>query len=252
VELCDCFKDYGETTAELALLFTFVLLGTSLIWQGIAELSLPMLAFAALVLFGRPAIYGLALWPTRIDRASRGWIAWFGPRGLSSVLLVLLPVFAGVEGGERAFAPVALVVLLSVAPRRRADVAGQAEGGGEGCTAGTRDVLITSARVAELRAGGADVRLRRRALADRLPALVSSSPGRCASRPRPRAGRAAASGCPATPAGALLHVSSEGNERPCGARAQARRLRECRALVAAGTLAVAGGLAGRGYRCRIG
>ena len=27
VELCDCFQEYGETTAEMALLFTFVLLG---------------------------------------------------------------------------------------------------------------------------------------------------------------------------------------------------------------------------------
>jgi hypothetical protein len=29
VELCDCFLEYGETTAEMALLFTFVLFGTS-------------------------------------------------------------------------------------------------------------------------------------------------------------------------------------------------------------------------------
>jgi NhaP-type Na+/H+ or K+/H+ antiporter len=160
VELCDCFKEYGETTAELALLFTFVLLGTSLIWQGVAELSLPMLAFAVLVLFGRPAIYTLALWPTTLDRASRGWIAWFGPRGLSSVLLVLLPVFAGVEGGERAFAPVALVVLLSVAFHGGALMwLGEPESGSAGVHGEDADVLITTARVVELRAAGADVRL---------------------------------------------------------------------------------------------
>jgi sodium/hydrogen antiporter len=49
-----------------------------------------------------------------IDDRSRRLIAWFGPRGLSSLLLVLLPVFAGVPGSERLFAIVALVVLLSV------------------------------------------------------------------------------------------------------------------------------------------
>ena len=32
VELCDCFLEYGQTTAEMALLFTFVLFGTSVVW----------------------------------------------------------------------------------------------------------------------------------------------------------------------------------------------------------------------------
>jgi NhaP-type Na+/H+ and K+/H+ antiporter len=37
-----------------------------------------------------------------------------GPRGLSSLLLVLLPVFAGMEGSQHLFEITALVVLLSV------------------------------------------------------------------------------------------------------------------------------------------
>ena len=35
VELCDCFLEYGQTTAEMALLFAFVLFGSSLIWSGL-------------------------------------------------------------------------------------------------------------------------------------------------------------------------------------------------------------------------
>jgi cell volume regulation protein A len=49
-----------------------------------------------------------------IDRSDCRIIAWFGPRGLSSLLLVLLPVFAGVPGSERLFEITCLVVLLSV------------------------------------------------------------------------------------------------------------------------------------------
>jgi sodium/hydrogen antiporter len=45
---------------------------------------------------------------------SRRLIACFGPRGLSSLLLVLLPVFAAVPGAERLFTITCLVVLLSV------------------------------------------------------------------------------------------------------------------------------------------
>lgn len=34
-ELCDCFLDFGQAAAEMFLLFTFVALGSSLIWTGL-------------------------------------------------------------------------------------------------------------------------------------------------------------------------------------------------------------------------
>jgi NhaP-type Na+/H+ or K+/H+ antiporter len=113
-ELCECFREYGETTAELALLLTFVLLGSSLIWTGVAEASLASLLFAVLVLAGRPLVYRLALAGSGVDARSRTLVSWFGPRGLSSLLLVLLPVFAGTPGSEPLFRVTCLVVLLSV------------------------------------------------------------------------------------------------------------------------------------------
>ncbi|HEU5103332.1 MAG TPA: cation:proton antiporter [Roseiflexaceae bacterium] len=114
VELCDCFLEYGETTAELALLFTFVLFGSSLIWSGLTNLTGATLVFAALALLIRPPVYRLALIPAHLQQNSRRIIAWFGPRGLSSLLLVLLPIFAGLPGTERLFSLCCLVVLLSV------------------------------------------------------------------------------------------------------------------------------------------
>jgi NhaP-type Na+/H+ or K+/H+ antiporter len=116
VELCECFREYGETTAELALLLTFVLLGTSLIWGGLLALTPASLAFTALVLLGRPAVYFFALAPARrLDRRSRALVAWFGPRGLSALLLALLPVFAGAPQSAEAFRIACLVVLASIA-----------------------------------------------------------------------------------------------------------------------------------------
>jgi NhaP-type Na+/H+ or K+/H+ antiporter len=115
VELCDCFREYGETTAELALLFTFVLLGSSLIWTGFPLISFAALMFALGTIISRPITFLASLLPTNLDRKSKGLIAWFGPRGLSSLLLVLLPVFAGVPGSDRIFSYCCLVVVLSVA-----------------------------------------------------------------------------------------------------------------------------------------
>ena len=115
VELCDCFLEYGQTTAEMTLLFTFILFGSSLIWQGLLVLNGTTLLFAVVVVLIRPVAFFLSLFCTNLDSRSRLLIAWFGPRGLSSLLLILVPVFAGVPGSQPLFVICCLVVLLSVA-----------------------------------------------------------------------------------------------------------------------------------------
>ena len=114
VELCDCFIEYGGVTAEMLLLFTFVVFGGSLIWTGFTELNWSTILFAAFAMLIRVPVYLLSLLGSRVDRRGRLIIAWFGPKGLSSLLLILLPVFAGIPGAERLFAICSLVVLLSV------------------------------------------------------------------------------------------------------------------------------------------
>ncbi len=114
VELCDCFVEYGGVTAEMMLLLTFVLLGTSLIWSGFTVLSGATLLFAAIVILLRPPVYLLSLYGSKLDRRSCLLIAWYGPSGLSSLLLVLLPVFAGITGSDRLFAICSLAVLVSI------------------------------------------------------------------------------------------------------------------------------------------
>ena len=69
-----------------------------------------------LVLLVRPVVFLLlAGGHAPRSRAARLLISWFGPRGLSTLLLVLLPVFAGLPGSDQLFALCALVVLFSVA-----------------------------------------------------------------------------------------------------------------------------------------
>jgi sodium/hydrogen antiporter len=114
VELCDCFLEYGETTAEMALLFTFVLFGTSVIWTGFTVMSWTTVAFAALAFLARFAAFVPALLPARTAWRNRLLIAWFGPRGLSSLLLVLIAVFAGVPQAEQLISICSLVVLCSI------------------------------------------------------------------------------------------------------------------------------------------
>jgi NhaP-type Na+/H+ or K+/H+ antiporter len=114
VELCDCFLEYGETTAEMALLFTFVLFGTSIIWSGVSAASMTTVGFTIAALLLRPLAYLAALVPAPLSWKNRGLIAWFGPRGLSTLLLVMLPVFAGIEGSHGLLQICCLVVLVSI------------------------------------------------------------------------------------------------------------------------------------------
>jgi sodium/hydrogen antiporter len=114
VELCDCFLEYGEATAEMLLLLTFVALGTSLIWSGLSIISWRTLSFAVIALGVRTAVLYPMLADMGLSGRDRKIIALFGPRGLSSLLFVLLPVFAGLPGANDLFTVTALVVLLSV------------------------------------------------------------------------------------------------------------------------------------------
>jgi len=114
VELCDCFVEYGGVTAEMLLLFTFVLLGSYVIWTGFTVINGATLLFTAIAVLIRTPVYLLSLIRSSVDMRGRLLIAWFGPRGLSSLLLVLLPVFAGLPGSDRLFAICSLVVLVSV------------------------------------------------------------------------------------------------------------------------------------------
>jgi NhaP-type Na+/H+ or K+/H+ antiporter len=114
IELCDCFLDYGEASAEMFLLLTFVAFGASLIWTGFEVADAATLVFALIALAIRTAVLLPVLRFAGLEPGSCRIIAWLGPRGLSALLLVLLPVFAGVEGSLRLFQITCLVVLLSV------------------------------------------------------------------------------------------------------------------------------------------
>ena len=114
VELCDCFIEYGGVTAEMLLLFTFVIFGSSLIWTGFVGLDSRTIIFAVFAMLIRVPVYLVSLLGSNVDRRGRLLIAWYGPSGLSSLLLVLLPVFAGIPGSDRLFAVCSLIVLMSV------------------------------------------------------------------------------------------------------------------------------------------
>ncbi len=113
--LCDCFMEYGEVTAEMLMMLTFVLFGALLSTLPGTIALLPALALAVIALgIIRPTALFLVLKRARMSNSARLFIGWFGPRGLSSLLLALLAVQAGVPQAEWLMAVVGAVVVVSV------------------------------------------------------------------------------------------------------------------------------------------
>ena len=158
VELCDCFHDYGEATAEAALLLTFVALGSSVIWVGLSDIDAIHVLFVVIALATRPLVLAIVLKLHGMNRRDLFMIAWFGPRGLNSLLLILLPVFAGLPEARELFAACSLVVITSVLLHGRSPTL---------LTRGSKDVTepsednvrITIDELKQLIASGEDVRI---------------------------------------------------------------------------------------------
>ena len=115
--LCDCFLEFGEAAAEMAMLLAFVMFGVVLS-ESLGLLPLwPTVALAGMaILVARPLVLGLllSLRGVALSRPARAYIAWFGPRGLNSLLFALLVVVSDVPNSELLFAATGAVVVASI------------------------------------------------------------------------------------------------------------------------------------------
>lgn len=113
--LCDCFLEYGEVTSEMAMLLAFVLFGAVLSSiLGTIAIGATLLTAGLVIFVIRPSVLGLLLLRSKMSWEANAFVSWFGPRGLNSLLLVLLAVQAEVGNSELLLAAVGVVVLASV------------------------------------------------------------------------------------------------------------------------------------------
>lgn len=107
---------FGESLSQVLVLLVFMITGLIIVplsypyWDWIA------LAYALLSLTViRMLPVALSLIGTGLDSKTIGFIGWFGPRGIASVLYLLMAVIQlKVPGNERIFSVISLTVLLSI------------------------------------------------------------------------------------------------------------------------------------------
>jgi len=110
-------EGFHASLAGLAEIAAFVALGLSITISDLSELGVweDGLALAAILAFvARPFAVGLLLLPARLRFGERLFVVWGGLKGAVPILLGALAVLAGVDGAERLYGIVFVVVLFSV------------------------------------------------------------------------------------------------------------------------------------------
>lgn len=88
---CTFLYEFMETEGQLLMLITFLVFGALLLPEGLAYLSWATVGFALLSLTViRMVPVALSLIGTKVRLPTQLFLGWFGPRGLASILFVLL------------------------------------------------------------------------------------------------------------------------------------------------------------------
>lgn len=88
---CSYLFEFMESEGQLFLLLTFLVFGAALLPEGLAHVDLKMVAYALLSLtLIRMIPIALSLLGSGVRLPTMVFLGWFGPRGLASILFVLL------------------------------------------------------------------------------------------------------------------------------------------------------------------
>ena len=119
------FAQRSEDVVEIVKLAVFVVFGSLLTINGLFAdgwAAVAIVAFTLLV--ARPVAVFAALARTRTDLATRGFMAWFGPKGVATMTFSLLVLAQNLASGERIFNLAALAVFVSIIAHGLTDTPG--------------------------------------------------------------------------------------------------------------------------------
>jgi NhaP-type Na+/H+ or K+/H+ antiporter len=124
-DIRESFERRSEDVIEIVKLGIFVVFGSLLTFGGLFGDNWAAVAIVVFTLFvARPVAVFTALAGTRIDAATKAFMAWFGPKGVASMTFALLVLAENIPSGERIFNLAALTVFCSVVVHGLTDTPG--------------------------------------------------------------------------------------------------------------------------------
>jgi NhaP-type Na+/H+ or K+/H+ antiporter len=119
------FEQRAADIVEIVKLGIFVVFGALLTFDGLFDDGLAAVGIVVVTLLvARPVAVWLALAGTGLDAATKGFMAWFGPKGVATMTFSLLVLAQGISAGEEIFNLAALTVLVSIIAHGITDVPG--------------------------------------------------------------------------------------------------------------------------------
>jgi len=108
-------QEFGEAQGQLLSLIIFFLLGMSIyIFSPYWDLNTLFYSILSLTIIRMVPVL-ISLIGTNIDFYSKIFVAWFGPRGIASVLYMLIVIGElGLSGHENILSVIVLTVLISI------------------------------------------------------------------------------------------------------------------------------------------
>ncbi len=124
-DMREAFANQSLDLVEIVKLGIFAVFGSLLTWHGLTSTGWAGLGVALVTLFvARPIAVMCSLVGTPIDLATRGFMAWFGPKGVATMTFSLLILSENLAHGNTIFDLAALTVIVSVFAHGVTDRAG--------------------------------------------------------------------------------------------------------------------------------
>jgi sodium/hydrogen antiporter len=119
------FAERAGEVVEIVKLGIFTVFGSLLTINGLFTDGWAAVAVVAgTFLLARPLAIWIALTGTQVGRASKAFMAWFGPKGVATMAFSLLVLSRQIEAGQRIFNIAALAVFASILVHGASDTAG--------------------------------------------------------------------------------------------------------------------------------
>jgi NhaP-type Na+/H+ or K+/H+ antiporter len=124
-DIPDAFSNFNENVGAIFQAITFFLFGALIVdtpWNDGVLVLLGVIVFVLLI--ARPAAVLLALAGTRLPQPQKLFIAWFGPKGVASMLFALLVLNSAVPHHELVFETASFVIIASIVAHGLTDTIG--------------------------------------------------------------------------------------------------------------------------------
>ena len=118
------FVEFAENTSAILQVMTFFVFGGLIVATGFHHSPAADLFIVFALLVARPAAVMLSFLRTGIPRSQKRFMAWFGPKGVASMLFALFVLKSQVDDSGLVFDVASIVIIASIVAHGLTDTVG--------------------------------------------------------------------------------------------------------------------------------